>query len=92
MFLLLLLLQISGASVGEVIIVADMHQRKAQMAKNADAFIALPGLIYFYVYNSIFIHIFYQEIKLKSHLILFRWLWNHGGTARDYSLVSVGNS
>lgn len=24
--------------------VADMHQRKSEMAKNADAFIALPGL------------------------------------------------
>ncbi|KAL1564393.1 Cytokinin riboside 5'-monophosphate phosphoribohydrolase log1 [Salvia divinorum] len=35
--------EISGEGVGEVIIVADMHKRKAQMAKNADAFIALPG-------------------------------------------------
>ncbi|KAK6119241.1 hypothetical protein DH2020_047024 [Rehmannia glutinosa] len=35
--------EISGESVGEVRIVADMHQRKAEMAKNADAFIALPG-------------------------------------------------
>ncbi|KAG8391235.1 hypothetical protein BUALT_Bualt01G0166900 [Buddleja alternifolia] len=35
--------EISGGSVGELRIVADMHQRKAEMAKNADAFIALPG-------------------------------------------------
>ncbi|KAJ6964642.1 cytokinin riboside 5'-monophosphate phosphoribohydrolase LOG1-like [Populus alba x Populus x berolinensis] len=35
--------EISGETVGEVIAVADMHQRKAEMAKHADAFIALPG-------------------------------------------------
>ncbi|KAL0464435.1 UNVERIFIED_CONTAM: Cytokinin riboside 5'-monophosphate phosphoribohydrolase LOG8 [Sesamum latifolium] len=35
--------EISGESVGELRIVGDMHQRKAEMAKNADAFIALPG-------------------------------------------------
>ncbi|KAK6928751.1 LOG family [Dillenia turbinata] len=35
--------EISGDSVGEVIIVADMHQRKNEMSKHADAFIALPG-------------------------------------------------
>ncbi|KAL0379876.1 UNVERIFIED_CONTAM: putative cytokinin riboside 5'-monophosphate phosphoribohydrolase LOGL10 [Sesamum angustifolium] len=34
---------ICGESVGELRIVEDMHQRKAEMAKNADAFIALPG-------------------------------------------------
>ncbi|CAN0881979.1 Cytokinin riboside 5'-monophosphate phosphoribohydrolase LOG8 [Linum grandiflorum] len=35
--------QISGETVGEVRTVADMHERKAAMAKEADAFIALPG-------------------------------------------------
>ncbi|KAK4414466.1 putative cytokinin riboside 5'-monophosphate phosphoribohydrolase LOGL2 [Sesamum alatum] len=35
--------EICGESVGEIRIVEDMHQRKAEMAKNADAFIALPG-------------------------------------------------
>ncbi|KAA8520237.1 hypothetical protein F0562_014493 [Nyssa sinensis] len=35
--------EISGETIGEVKIVADMHQRKSEMAKNADAFIALPG-------------------------------------------------
>ncbi|KAK8453511.1 hypothetical protein SEVIR_5G293200v4 [Setaria viridis] len=37
-------LEISGASVGEVKVVSDMHERKAEMARQADAFIALPGL------------------------------------------------
>ncbi|KAJ3673012.1 hypothetical protein LUZ60_006386 [Juncus effusus] len=32
-----------GETVGELKIVADMHERKAEMAKNSDAFIALPG-------------------------------------------------
>ncbi|XP_059649115.1 cytokinin riboside 5'-monophosphate phosphoribohydrolase LOG1-like isoform X1 [Cornus florida] len=35
--------EISGETIGEVKTVADMHQRKSEMAKNADAFIALPG-------------------------------------------------
>ncbi|XP_043814172.1 cytokinin riboside 5'-monophosphate phosphoribohydrolase LOG1 isoform X1 [Manihot esculenta] len=35
--------EISGETVGEMKTVADMHQRKAEMARHADAFIALPG-------------------------------------------------
>ncbi|XAR70777.1 hypothetical protein NMG60_11027761 [Bertholletia excelsa] len=35
--------EISGETVGEVRIVSDMHERKAEMAREADAFIALPG-------------------------------------------------
>ncbi|XAR59984.1 hypothetical protein NMG60_11033188 [Bertholletia excelsa] len=34
---------ITGVTVGEVKAVADMHQRKAEMARHSDAFIALPG-------------------------------------------------
>ncbi|KAK0574147.1 hypothetical protein LWI29_018897 [Acer saccharum] len=34
---------ISGETIGELKTVADMHQRKSEMAKQADAFIALPG-------------------------------------------------
>lgn len=36
-------LQISGHAVGDVMVVSDMHERKAEMARRADAFIALPG-------------------------------------------------
>ncbi|XP_065851025.1 cytokinin riboside 5'-monophosphate phosphoribohydrolase LOG8 [Euphorbia lathyris] len=36
-------LEISGETVGEVRTVSDMHERKAAMAREADAFIALPG-------------------------------------------------
>ncbi|KAF6163247.1 hypothetical protein GIB67_025111, partial [Kingdonia uniflora] len=35
--------QISGPTVGEVKTVSDMHERKAEMARQSDAFIALPG-------------------------------------------------
>lgn len=35
--------EISGNTYGELKIVADMHARKAAMAKHADAFIVLPG-------------------------------------------------
>ncbi|GAY57524.1 hypothetical protein WN944_009120 [Citrus x changshan-huyou] len=36
-------IEISGQTVGDVLIVSDMHERKAEMARRADAFIALPG-------------------------------------------------
>ncbi|XP_047962044.1 cytokinin riboside 5'-monophosphate phosphoribohydrolase LOG1-like isoform X1 [Salvia hispanica] len=36
--------ELTGQTVGKVKAVADMHQRKAEMAKHSDAFIALPGL------------------------------------------------
>lgn len=36
-------LEISGQTVGEVRTVSDMHERKAAMARESDAFIALPG-------------------------------------------------
>ncbi|XP_077246313.1 putative cytokinin riboside 5'-monophosphate phosphoribohydrolase LOG6 isoform X2 [Tasmannia lanceolata] len=35
--------EITGETIGEVKAVADMHQRKAEMARHSDAFIALPG-------------------------------------------------
>ncbi|XWS45730.1 hypothetical protein CRYUN_Cryun14cG0004600 [Craigia yunnanensis] len=39
----LLLHEISGKTIGELKTVADMHQRKSEMEKHAEAFIALPG-------------------------------------------------
>ena len=36
--------------MGEVKAVADMHQRKAEMAKHSDAFIALPGWFLYFSY------------------------------------------
>ncbi|XP_022865390.1 cytokinin riboside 5'-monophosphate phosphoribohydrolase LOG8-like isoform X2 [Olea europaea var. sylvestris] len=34
---------ISGETIGTVKIVSDMHERKAEMARESEAFIALPG-------------------------------------------------
>ncbi|EPS59247.1 hypothetical protein M569_15562, partial [Genlisea aurea] len=35
--------ELTGVTVGEVKAVSNMHQRKAEMARHSDAFIALPG-------------------------------------------------
>ena len=35
--------EVSGGSVGEVMVVRDMHERKAAMASASDAFVAMPG-------------------------------------------------
>lgn len=35
--------EITGETIGEVRAVSGMHQRKAEMARQADAFVALPG-------------------------------------------------
>ncbi|KAL5708134.1 Cytokinin riboside 5'-monophosphate phosphoribohydrolase log8 [Ranunculus cassubicifolius] len=35
--------EITGKTSGDTKIVADMHERKSEMSKHADAFIALPG-------------------------------------------------
>jgi predicted Rossmann-fold nucleotide-binding protein len=46
--------QISGHTVGEVKTVADMHERKAEMARQVDAFIALPGDLILCVFKKLF--------------------------------------
>lgn len=38
-------LQITGETIGELRVVSNMHQRKAEMARHSDCFIALPGSI-----------------------------------------------
>ena len=35
--------EVSGGSVGEVMVVRDMHERKAAMASASDAFVAIPA-------------------------------------------------
>jgi predicted Rossmann-fold nucleotide-binding protein len=44
--ILCFLVQVTGEPVGEVRAVSGMHERKAEMARFADAFIALPGMHY----------------------------------------------
>lgn len=76
--------QISGETVGEVRIVADMHERKAAMAQEAEAFIALPGEKN--VFYTEFVQVF---IKFKVLIFVFRRLWNNGGTAGDDNMVTT---
>ncbi|XAR59944.1 hypothetical protein NMG60_11033133 [Bertholletia excelsa] len=42
-FIMVAVTFLDGTPVGEVLVVSDMHERKAEMARRADAFIALPG-------------------------------------------------
>lgn len=35
--------EVAGAQIGETIVVESMHERKALMAQEADAFVAMPG-------------------------------------------------
>lgn len=44
--------QITGDPIGEVRAVSDMHQRKAEMARQADAFIALPGRAHHFIHSN----------------------------------------
>ncbi|KVH99948.1 Cytokinin riboside 5'-monophosphate phosphoribohydrolase LOG [Cynara cardunculus var. scolymus] len=48
--------ELTGETVGEVKAVADMHQRKAEMAKHSDAFIALPELLEVITWAQLGIH------------------------------------
>lgn len=52
--------------MGEVKAVADMHQRKAEMARHSDAFIALPGS--YYTILLFFITAFYLLILLDIYI------------------------
>ena len=67
--------QITGVTVGEVVAVSGMHERKAAMARNADAFIALPGgygtldeLLEVITWAQLGIHT--KPVKLMKSLVL----------------------
>lgn len=88
-------MQISGETIGEVKTVADMHQRKSEMAKHADAFIALPGNLYnnniYLFFVVVFVWVIYVKFFYLFLLLLLRWIWNNGRIVRDDNLVSVRN-
>lgn len=91
--------QITGETVGEVRPVADMHQRKAEMARHSDCFIALPGPIFLF-HSPANINIFRPTLYpyvpqvisgiLCNHLG-FRWVWNTGGAIGGHHLGSTGH-
>ena len=87
--------QITGETVGEVRPVADMHQRKAEMARHSDCFIALPGPTL-----SIYLSLSLSKLSLNPNLLLgnfngifsvifFRWVWNFGGVTRSDHMGST---
>ena len=89
--------QITGETVGEVRPVADMHQRKAEMARHSDCFIALPGLS-----PSLFLSLsLFSFLSFSPHmmglfifLIVFyttRWLWNTGGVIGSHHMGPAWN-
>jgi hypothetical protein len=63
--------QLTGETVGEVRPVADMHQRKAEMARHSDCFIALPGPISLSLFSLqeiliLYRHTLYPFCSLKN--------------------------
>jgi len=68
-FMLQMQMQITGEPIGEVRAVSNMHQRKAEMARQADAFIALPGKNYFFLNKNTTSTIFINYC-MKMFLVL----------------------
>ncbi|XP_054819580.1 cytokinin riboside 5'-monophosphate phosphoribohydrolase LOG3-like isoform X1 [Prosopis cineraria] len=62
--------EITGEPVGEVRAVSGMHQRKAEMARQADAFIALPGFISlpFSVFNIHHHHTIVNQVIKEAYI------------------------
>ena len=81
------LIQISGETFGEVKAVADMHERKSEMAKHADAFIALPGHnilnSYSYISHSSQIFVSSTLIKTYSHCTVENCISGGYGTMEE---------
>lgn len=81
-------MQITGETVGEVKAVADMHQRKAEMARQSDAFIALPGIysnffkglirsVLLYFYRFLSVTLIFELLKLYLCLrYAVTYVWN----------------
>lgn len=99
-------LQITGETVGEVRPVDNMHQRKAEMARHSDCFIALPGPIHPFnlshseTQSPHTFSLFLLFPLVKTHhsgfhfpltALIFRWVWNYGRTVRSHHLGSTGH-
>lgn len=96
-------MQITGETIGEVRAVSDMHQRKAEMARQADAFIALPGMSRS-SFNQRFskfawilvvcMHAHFKRLTIFAYILTIsrRWIWHSRRTARGYYMGSTWNS
>ncbi|CAG7902706.1 unnamed protein product [Brassica rapa] len=68
--------ELTGETVGEVRAVADMHQRKAEMARHSDAFIALPEQDEaLNLSNNIIVIIMYKDYNL---FLLLKYTGGYG--------------
>lgn len=91
--------QLTGVTLGEVKPVDHMHQRKAEMARNADCFIALPGLSLSppILTWSILILLFSDNYFLIQFndcvffLITIRRIWNSRRVIWSDHMVPAGN-
>lgn len=73
--------------MGEVRAVSDMHERKAEMARQADAFIALPGIINCVAFS------FVDYIRIRFSDLLIWYPSQVGmGPSRNYWRSSRGLS
>ena len=70
--------EICGNTVGDLVAVDDMHQRKAEMARRADAFIALPGtrISKFLYWDSDDSKFIITKTKMLLASLLCRWVWD----------------
>lgn len=65
-----------------------MHQRKAEMARHSDCFIALPGPIFLPFCSHQTQH--WAFLFSLWSMLLFRWIWNFGGVVRSNHMGSTG--
>ncbi|KAM0908785.1 hypothetical protein ACQ4PT_015260 [Festuca glaucescens] len=62
--------EVTGDPVGEVRAVSGMHERKAEMARYADAFIALPGIVHFTTSERNLSRIIFSAAALDNPVVL----------------------
>ncbi|KAM0908786.1 hypothetical protein ACQ4PT_015260 [Festuca glaucescens] len=62
--------KVTGDPVGEVRAVSGMHERKAEMARYADAFIALPGIVHFTTSERNLSRIIFSAAALDNPVVL----------------------
>lgn len=90
-------LQLTDHAVGEVLTVADLHARKAEMARQADAFIALPGLyiyIYMYLYSPLNLECLCFDLTFGASIYksVCRRIRNARRTSRGHYMGSARDS
>ncbi len=83
--------QICGQTIGQLIAVDDMHQRKAEMARLADAFIALPGMYNMYCSTllAFTVPILNDDLCLKIQVFLHGALEYAGGYGTLEELMEI---